>query len=503
MPAPATNQELLSLIARSRVRDADRVREYLAKLTAAGGVPAAPPALAARMVADGFLSPFQAENLLAGRWKRFFIGKYKVLERIGVGGMGAVFLCEHTLMKRKVAVKVLPAAKAKDPAARQRFYREARAVAAVDHPNIVRAYDIDDDDGLHFLVMEYVDGASLYDLVARSGPLPVGRACHYVYGTCVGLQHAHECGLIHRDIKPANVLVDRAGVVKILDLGLARFFSPAADDKLTQQFDETVLGTADYLAPEQAIDSSAVDIRADIYGLGGTFYFLLAGRPPFPEGSIAQKLLWHQNTAPTPIRDLRPDVPPELAAVLDKMLAKDPAARYQTPLEVMAALEPWIRTPIPPPADHELPQSSGSSRPAPPPSSSAAESSPFLVQPSSAERPAPSVAPIPAPSVVWATTAAAAPPPAAHDPNALWESITSTDTIPTATADTANKPPAAKPVPTNDDPTPPAGGRSRVAKARATKKPSSVLPLALTLGGVLFLIAGGVGVFFLWKHLAN
>src|SRR5262249_50912874 len=210
-------------------------------------------------------------------------GTYRVLERLGWGGMGLVYLCEHKLMRRRVAVKGLPSAKSKDPAALDRFQREARAVAALDHPNIVHAYDIDQDESLHFLVMEYVDGASLQEIVKKVGPMDVHRAAHYMQQTCLGLEHAHDAGLVHRDIKPGNILVDRSGVVKVLDMGLARFFNDE-EDILTKKYDENVLGTADYLAPEQALDSHGVDIRADIYSLGATFYFLLTGRTPFGEG---------------------------------------------------------------------------------------------------------------------------------------------------------------------------------------------------------------------------
>ncbi len=353
MPAPASNDELTDVILKSGVVEEPRLRAYLDKLNPP---PATPEVLSGLMIRDGILTHFQAEQLLQGRWKRFFIGKYKVLEKLGVGGMGQVFLCEHKLMKRRVAVKVLPAAKAREPAALERFYREGRAVAAVDHPNIVRAYDIDEDGGLHFLVMEFVDGANLHDLVKRHGPMDVLRACHYIYGSAVGLQHAAEMELIHRDIKPANILVDRAGVVKILDLGLARFFNPDEDDMLTKKFDETVLGTADYLAPEQALDSTTVDIRADIYGLGGTFYYMLTGSPPFAEGSIAQKLLWHQTKEPRAVRDHRPDVPVEIAALIAKMMAKNPADRFQTPADLMTALGPWVQTPIGPPPLAEMPR---------------------------------------------------------------------------------------------------------------------------------------------------
>src|SRR5437667_8561884 len=162
----------------------------------------------------------------------------------------------------------------------------------MDQPNIVRAYDIDQDENLHFLVMEYVEGTNLQDLVRKAGPLDVTRACHYVYGAAVGLQYANDIGVVHRDIKPGNILIDRAGVVKILDMGLARFFHDE-EDNLTRMNDENVLGTADYLAPEQAIDSHTVDIKADIYSLGATFYFLVTGHPPSPEGPVAQKLMWH------------------------------------------------------------------------------------------------------------------------------------------------------------------------------------------------------------------
>jgi eukaryotic-like serine/threonine-protein kinase len=303
------------------------------------------------------LTHFQAEQFLLGKWRRFTIGKYKVLERLGSGGMGSVYLCEHKFMRRRVAVKVLPAAKAEDPSSLERFYREARAAAALDHPNIVRAYDIDQDENLHFLVMEYVDGASLQELVKKFGPLNILRACHYIRQSAIGLQHAHESGLVHRDIKPGNLLVDRGGTVKVLDMGLARFFHDE-EDILTKKYDENVLGTADYLAPEQALDSHSVDIRADVYSLGATFYFCLTGSPPFSEGTVAQKLIWHQTRKPKPIRSLRPEVPEGLAAVLEKMMAKDVGQRYQTPVAVVEALAPWTTQPIPAPPESEMPRPS-------------------------------------------------------------------------------------------------------------------------------------------------
>jgi len=366
MPAPATNDEFLDLVRKSGVLDEKRLDAYLAKVAAANVIPPEPGKFAGLMVRDGILTHFQAEQFCQGKWRRFTIGRYKVLERLGAGGMGSVYLCEHKLMRRRVAVKVLPTAKADDPASLERFYREARAVAALDHPNIVRAYDIDQDDKLHFLVMEFVDGANFQEIVKRSGPMEVLRAAHYIRQAALGIQHAHEAaGLVHRDIKPGNILVDRNGIVKVLDMGLARFFHDE-EDILTKKYDENVLGTADYLAPEQALDSHGVDIRADIYSLGATFYFILTGRPPFAEGSVAQKLIWHQTRQPKPVRSIRPDVPAELAAVLEKAMAKDPAQRYQTPLAVAEALTPWTQTPIPPPPECEMPQLSPAAMGGPP-----------------------------------------------------------------------------------------------------------------------------------------
>ncbi len=354
MAAPATTDEFLELIRKSGVADDKRLDVWLQIAKSNGSLPIKPGEAAALLIRDSILTKFQAEQILQGKWRRFTIGKYKVLESLGSGGMGSVYLCEHKLMRRRVAVKVLPTAKAQDESALQRFYREARAVAALDHPNIVHAYDIDQDDTLHFLVMEYVDGASLQEIVKKSGPMDITRSCHYIRQATLGLEHAHDAGLIHRDIKPGNILVDRTGVVKILDMGLARFFNDD-DDMLTRKFDENVLGTADYLAPEQAIDSHTVDVRADIYSLGATFYFMLTGRTPFGDGTVAQKLLWHQNRQPKPVTEFRTEVPPALAAVIAKMMAKELGQRYQTPAEVAQALEPYTQEAIGPPPDVEMP----------------------------------------------------------------------------------------------------------------------------------------------------
>jgi eukaryotic-like serine/threonine-protein kinase len=354
VPPPLTVSELCVLIGKSELVARPALDDYLAQLQAAGPVPDAAREFAGLAVRDKVLTPFQARLLLQGKWKNFFLaGKYKVLDHLGTGGMGSVFLCEHRHMRRRVAVKILPPDPS-DPTHVQRIRREAEAVAMLDHPNIVRAFDLDREGGLHFLVMEYIDGASLQYLVDSRGRPAVERAVNYVAQSALGLQHAHGHGLVHRDVKPSNLMLDWSGTVKLLDLGLARF--ARTPDNLTQAGDsKTVLGTADYLAPEQA-RSSQVDGRADVYGLGAVAYFMLTGKPPFDGGSVAQKLIRHQTEVPAPVTALRPEVPEGLAAVVARMLDKDPARRPQTANRVIAELRPWV-VDVPPPIPEEMPPS--------------------------------------------------------------------------------------------------------------------------------------------------
>jgi serine/threonine protein kinase len=355
MPAVASVEQFLETLRRSNLVDDKALNAYLDAQRAAGAFADSASVLAKAMIRDGLLTRFQAGQVLQGKTRGFVLNdKYKLLEHLGTGGMGTVYLCEHTTMLRRVAIKVLPLSRAKDPSYLERFYREARAVARLDHPNIVRAHDIDHDDKVHFLVMEYIDGSSLQEIVGNHGPLDPTRAAHYIAQAALGLQHAHESGLVHRDIKPANLILDRQGTVKLLDLGLARFFHD--DDRLSKKYDETVLGTSDYLAPEQTMGSD-VDIRADVYSLGATFYFCLTGQTLFGEGTAAQKLIWHTTRQPRPISLLRPEVPEELANLVEKkMLAKDPAERFQEPIEIFEALAPWTATPIPAPPEEEMPK---------------------------------------------------------------------------------------------------------------------------------------------------
>jgi serine/threonine protein kinase len=359
---PVTDDAFFELVRRSGVVTSKRLDEYLSIRPPAEGGPAGCRAAAQAALTAGLLTKYQAEQLLAGRYRNFLVaGKYLILERIGHGGSSAVFLANHVAIQRPVALKILPTNRADNREALARFYREARAAAMLDHPNIADIYDIHHADDMHFLVMEFVHGPDLEGLVQQIGPLSPGRAAAYIRQAASGLQHAHEAGLVHRDIKPGNLLVDRSGTVKILDLGLVRIFQ--SDDGLTRgQNFRYVLGTLDYQAPEQAVDSHNVDIRADIYGLGATLYFLLTGQPVFPEGTIAEKLSWHQQRQPRPIGDYRADVPAGLSAVADRMMAKSPSDRYQEPADIVAALAEWAQERAYPPSEAELPRLSKAAR---------------------------------------------------------------------------------------------------------------------------------------------
>ena len=244
--------QFLDLVRRSELVDRDPLNRLLLDLKKrAGDEPIGDSEfVGSKLVEAGLLTRWQCQNLLEGRYKGFFLKKYKLLDHLGSGGMSNVYLAEHVLMQRRVAIKVLPKNRLKDSSYLARFYREARAAAALDHHNIVRAYDVDQDGPNHFLVMEYVEGRDLHVVVQQEGPLAYPRAGDYIRQAAEGLDSAHQAGLIHRDVKPANLLVDRHQVVKVLDLGLAKF---TAEDcaSLTVAYDESVLGTADYLAPSR------------------------------------------------------------------------------------------------------------------------------------------------------------------------------------------------------------------------------------------------------------
>ena len=268
--------------------------------------------------------------------------KYRFVRELGRGGMGIVYQAEQTLMDRTVAIKVINPSVLEHPDALARFQGEVKAAAKLDHPNIVRAYDAEQVGSLHLLVMQFVEGWNLAEVVQQNGPLAIELACNFVRQAALGLQHAFEQEMVHRDIKPGNLMLTPKGQVKILDFGLARLCGARAKGKGLTQFD-SFLGTPEYVSPEQANDPRTADIRADIYSLGCTFYFLLTGRPPFQEDTIVKLVRAHIEKEPPPLRDLRPEVPAELAAVVVRMLAKDPTRRFQKPVEVAQALMPFIQ----------------------------------------------------------------------------------------------------------------------------------------------------------------
>lgn len=317
--------------------------------------------VARSLVEQGVLTRFQAERLLAGRSAGFILGQYRILDQLGRGGMGRVFKGQHRTMKRVVALKVLAPELVQTERAQELFEREVRVVASLTHPNIVAAYDADRVEGRCFLVLEFVDGPNLEQLVKKQGPLAVGLACDYISQAAGGLQCAHQVGMVHRDVKPANLLVqlrgvngDAPGLIKISDFGLARLQSPHINPNMTLGVgtiltrENTVMGTPDFLSPEQARNLHNTDIRSDIYSLGCTFYFLLTGQVPFPGGQTLEKLIRHSSEQPAPVSRFRADVPPLVLEVLSKMMAKRPIERYQLPAEVAAALKPFaVSGPIP------------------------------------------------------------------------------------------------------------------------------------------------------------
>jgi phosphate ABC transporter phosphate-binding protein len=361
MSVPTSAAELLALIERSGLLSPEILASVAAQQNPLSEQQQ-PDDVVRRLLDERLLTPFQAKQLQRGLFKGFFLtGKFKVLDFIGAGGMGKVYLCEHLILQRLVAVKVLQLASGEGKTDTQavigRFYREARAVAALDHPNVVRVFDVDRLGSSPFMVMEYVDGTNLHSLVANRGKLSPERAAAYIRMAAAGLEHAHQAGLIHRDVKPSNILLERTGMVKLLDLGLARFAQdPSKNEGITTRLDQNaMIGTVDFMAPEQAVDSSKVDIRSDIYSLGCTFYFLLTGRVPFPERGLPQKIHAHQSLAPEPVSEICPRLPADLVAIIERMMEKSPESRFQTPGEVVEALAGWITTPIPPPSAEEMP----------------------------------------------------------------------------------------------------------------------------------------------------
>jgi WD40 repeat protein/serine/threonine protein kinase len=302
-----------------------------------------PRAFLADLLRRGWLTAFQINQLAHGQAAELVLGPYLLLDRLGAGGMGQVYRARHLRLDRIEAVKIIRPELLTSPGVLQRFQREARAAAQLSHVNIVAVRHADEVAGKHFLVMEYVEGTDLGDRVRKGGPLSAGHACDLIRQAALGLQHAHERRLVHRDIKPSNLLLaQEETLVKVADLGLALWRAEGPGQEASQlSVEGTALGTLDFMAPEQGVDAHRVDIRADIYSLGCTLYYLLTGRVVFPGGTAVQKLLRHQQAEPESVERLCPDLPAGVPPVLGCMLAKDPAARFQTPAEVAAALAPF------------------------------------------------------------------------------------------------------------------------------------------------------------------
>lgn len=333
--------EVLAFLRQLQLVKPERIDELAQKLE---GKPIEARALGQKLIDAGWLTAYQVNQVLQGRGKNLLLGSYLLLERLGEGGMGEVFKARHKRLERIVALKLVHKERLDNPQAVKRFRREIEAAAKLNHPNIVVAYDADDVNGTHFFTMEFVDGTDLNKLVKEKGPLPVDHACDCIRQTALGLQHAFEKGLVHRDIKPHNLLFSKTGMVKILDMGLAR--AQASEDSSTLTQEGSVMGTLDYVSPEQAMNAHTVDIRGDLYSLGCTFYFLLTGRVPFPGGTAMEKLSNHAFNEPTPVEQLRKDMPPGVAAVVHKLMAKKPEERFQMPAELATVLAQGAAVPV-------------------------------------------------------------------------------------------------------------------------------------------------------------
>jgi putative intracellular protease/amidase len=267
--------------------------------------------------------------------------RYRILHKLGEGGMGAVYKAEHRLMGRVVALKVVNPHLLKDAVSTARFQQEVQAAARLKHPNIVTAHDAEQVGNCHLLVMEFVEGLTLARLVEAEGPLPIGRACELLRQAALGLQHAHDQGMVHRDVKPQNLMLTFHSQVKILDFGLARLAGGLAGDQALTLAGE-IIGTPDYLAPEQIRDSRCVDHRADLYALGCTAYFLLTGQTPYADHALLEKLFAHGEKEPVPVEQVRPELPKALGNVVRKLMAKQPEDRYQSGAEAAEALAAFV-----------------------------------------------------------------------------------------------------------------------------------------------------------------
>ncbi|MFM8413620.1 MAG: serine/threonine-protein kinase [Planctomycetota bacterium] len=417
MAAPVrTIADFLTVVRKSGLVEEDRLAGIAAAWPDAS-LPL-PEELPQTLIDAGLLTHWQLEQLRQGKHRGFVLGKFRLLRLLGAGGMSSVYLAENPTLKKQVALKILPLKRVEQSSFLARFEREARTAFQLGHQNIARAFDLETAGAIHFIVLEYIDGVDLHAKVKQEGPLDLREAVDYVRQAALGLHYAHEEGLVHRDIKPANLMLDRKGTIKILDLGLALADDDDREASLTREHDEKVLGTADYLAPEQATDSHLADRRSDIYALGCTLFYLLVGRAPFAKGKLAERIKAHAKEPPPNILDERADVPPPIAELYFRMMEKHPDARPQTAQEVADALGAWLKATANAPAGPAAPprrgppRRAGGTAVAPPPvfrhGPGSGGSSSITLGPGSAPRPAAGDSG----SLVFASRSAARPAPA-------------------------------------------------------------------------------------------
>jgi eukaryotic-like serine/threonine-protein kinase len=343
-----STDSLLESLRASKLFAAEGLESLAADLAALG---ADPEVWMKKLVDDGRLTAYQLRKVVNGRAADLFLGPYVILDKLGEGGMGKVFRARHQRQQREVALKVVREHLLAKPTARGRYEREVQAALVLKHENIVSVHRAGSTDGRYYLEMEFVDGLDITRIVQKYGVLSVSEACEYARQAALGLHHAHELGFVHRDIKPSNIMVSGSrhipeaaepAFVKILDMGLVRSIGDEESERSLTR-DGTVVGTPDYMAPEQAKNSRNVDRRADLYSLGAAFYFMLTGKPPFPEGTALDKIICHVDRPPPSLSAARADVPRELLRIVERLMAKNPERRFETALELAEELKPLTR----------------------------------------------------------------------------------------------------------------------------------------------------------------